>query len=219
MSVEKSSRVARIGGVVVGVAGFVGVNVATGRAIVPTIASVSPIDPAYQPSPPEPPKPPYEAVCSPCHQSQGQGIPYAFPPLAGSDWLTADPETPIRIVLLGLGGAIQVNGATFNLVMPPPVLTDEQIAEAITYARTSFGNTASAVDTELVKKVRDSLGGRSAPWTAAELTALRASASNASDTAKSVAAGTAPAPAAATAAAGTKKPRAKLATPAPARPK
>jgi len=178
MSVEKPSLVARIGGVVAGVAGFVGVNVATGRAIVPTVASVSPIDPAYQPSPPEPPKPPYEAVCSPCHQPQGQGIPYAFPPLAGSEWLTGDPETPIRIVLLGLGGAIQVNGATFNLVMPPPALTDDQIAEAITYARTNFGNTASAVDAELVKKVRDSLGGRSTPWTAAELTALRASARN-----------------------------------------
>jgi mono/diheme cytochrome c family protein len=185
MSDAKRSFVAPLGGVVVGVAVFVGVNVAMGRAIVPTVASVSPINPAYQPSPPQPPKPPYEAVCSPCHQAQGQGIPFAFPPLAGSEWIIGDPETPIRIVLLGLTGEIEVKGTKFNLMMPPagtalpgavaPLapLDDVKIAEAITYARTNFGNNASAVDAELVKKVRDSLGGRTTPWTAAELTALR----------------------------------------------
>jgi hypothetical protein len=94
--------------------------------------------------------------------------------------MTGDPETPIRIVLLGLSGEIEVNGTTFNLVMPPPpVLEDAMIAEAISYARTNFGNNASAVDAELVKKVRDSLGGRTTPWTAPELTALRAGAPSA----------------------------------------
>jgi hypothetical protein len=100
--------------------------------------------------------------------------------------LIGDPETPIRIVLLGLSGEIEVKGTKFNLVMPPPgtplpgssapaqpPLDDAKIAEAITYARTNFGNSASAVDAELVKKVRDSLGGRATLWTAAELTALR----------------------------------------------
>ena len=171
---RKSRWIARLGGVLVGVAAFVGVNVATGRTILPSVASVSRIDPAFAPSPPEPPKPPYQAVCSACHQADGQGMPYVFPPLAGSAWLTGDPETPIRIVLLGLSGEIQVNGTTFNLVMPPPpVMDDARIAEAITYARTNFGNNASAVDAELVKKVRESLGGRATLWTAAELTALR----------------------------------------------
>jgi len=174
MSVQKPNLVARLGGAAVGVAAFVGVNVATGHAIVPSVASVSRIDPAYQPSPPEPPKPPYQAVCSACHQPEGQGLPFAFPPLAGSEWITGDPETPIRIVLLGLSGQIQVKGTSFDLVMPPPPgLDDAKIAEAISYARTSFGNSASAVDAELVKKVRDSLGGRATPWTARELTALR----------------------------------------------
>jgi mono/diheme cytochrome c family protein len=210
MSVEKPRWVARIGGVVVGVAVFVGVNVATGRAIVPTLASVSPIDPAYQPSPPEPPKPPYEAVCSPCHQAQGQGIPYAFPPLAGSPWMTGDPETPIRIVLLGLGGEIEVNGATFNLVMPPPpAIDDAKIAEAITYARTNFGNNASPVDAELVKKVRNSLAGRTTPWTAAELTALRTGVPSGGGAANAGAASIAPGEGASAAAPGTEKDRAK----------
>jgi mono/diheme cytochrome c family protein len=201
LSVQKPRVIARFGGALVGLAAFVGVNVATGRAIVPSIASVSRIDPAYQPSPPEPPKPPYQAVCSACHQPAGQGIPFAFPPLAGSEWMTGDPETPIRIVLLGLSGPIEVNGATFNLVMPPPpALDDAKIAEAISYARTNFGNNASTVDADLVKKVRESLGGRTTPWSATELTALRTGAAGSGDAAK---AGAAVAPAAAAAAAAT----------------
>jgi len=176
--------VARLGGVIIGVAVYVGVNIRTGHALVPTLASVNPIDPAFLPSPPEPPKPPYQAVCSPCHQPNGAGIPFAFPPLAGSEWLTGDPETPIRIVLLGLSGRIQVNGATFDVVMPPPGLDDARIAEALSYARSNFGNTASAVDVEQVKKVRASLGERSTPWTASELTALRTGAPGAGDAAK-----------------------------------
>jgi mono/diheme cytochrome c family protein len=174
MTVQTPRRVARVGGVVLGAAIYVGFNARTGRALVPTLASLNPIDPAFLPSPPEPPKPPYQAVCSPCHQPNGEGIPAAFPPLAGSEWLTGDPETPIRIVLLGLSGRIQVKGATFEVVMPPPPgLDDARIAEAISYARANFGNNASAVDAELVEKVRASLGERSTPWTAHELTALR----------------------------------------------
>ena len=174
MSVQTSKLLARLAGAALGVAAYVGVNVRAGHALVPTLASLNPIDPAFLPSPPEPPKPPYQAVCSPCHQPNGAGIPSAFPPLAGSEWLTGDPETPIRIVLLGLSGRIQVNGALFEVVMPPPPgLDDARIAEAISYARTNFGNTASAVDADLVKKVRASLGQRDTPWTASELTALR----------------------------------------------
>jgi len=116
----------------------------------------------------------YATVCQSCHQADGKGMPGAFPPLAGSSWVTGDPETPVRIVLLGLSGEIEVNGTKFNAVMPPPpAMTDEQIAEAVSHARTSFGNSASTVDAAFVKQVRDSLSGRTDPWTASELNALR----------------------------------------------
>jgi mono/diheme cytochrome c family protein len=182
MSDKKPSVIAVLSGVVVGVAVFVGVNVTIGRAIVPTRESI--VGPHI--SPPIYPKAPapaagatgtYQMVCTTCHQAEGQGIPGAFPPLAGSTWMTGDPETPIRIVLLGLSGEIEVNGKKFNAVMPPPpALTDAQIAEAVTYARTNFGNSASAVDAAAVKRVRDSLAGRTQMWTAAELLALRGAA-------------------------------------------
>lgn len=181
MSMPTGKLLARLGGALVGVGIYAAVNVGTGHAIVPSLASLNPVDPAFLPSPPEPPKPPYQAVCSPCHQPNGQGIPAAFPPLAGSEWLTGDPETPIRIVLLGLNGPIQVSGVTFEVVMPPPSgLDDARIAEAITYARTNFGNNASAVDAAQVQKVRESLGKRSTPWSASELTALRGGATTGS---------------------------------------
>lgn len=117
----------------------------------------------------------YGTTCAACHQADGKGLPGAFPALAGSEWVTGDPETPIRIVLLGIGGPIEVAGAKFNSVMPPPAgLTDAQVAEAVTHVRTQFGNTASAVDAAKVAEVRAALAGRTSPWTAEELSALRA---------------------------------------------
>lgn len=155
-----------------------------GRPIIPTAdAAMAHRDPMANVLRPQaaasagPPKNVYDAVCTTCHQADGKGLPGAFPPLAGSEWATRDPETPIRIVLLGLGGPIEVAGAKFNAVMPPPAgLTDAQIAEAVTHVRSHFGNSASAVDAAKVAEVRASLGGRTKSWTADELTALRAAA-------------------------------------------
>jgi mono/diheme cytochrome c family protein len=116
----------------------------------------------------------FNTVCAACHQANGKGLPGAFPSLAGSDWVTADPETPIRVVIAGLSGPIKVAGADYNSMMPPPPgLDDEKIAAVLTYVRKSFGNTASAVTKEQVVAVRASLGGRSNPFTAEELTKLR----------------------------------------------
>jgi mono/diheme cytochrome c family protein len=186
MSNSKPSLVAPLTGVVMGVGVFLGVNIVSGRAVIPTAESVTTLSHGLsQPKYPVaaaataggPTGGAYQTICQACHQADGNGLPGAFPPLAGSEWMTADPETPIRIVLLGLTGAIEVKGQKFNAIMPPPVgITDEQVAEAVTYARTNFGNTAGAVDVELVKQVRASLAGRTQSWTAAELLSLRAAA-------------------------------------------
>ena len=180
MSDQKPSVTAVLSGVVVGVAVFVGVNVTTGRAIVPTRQSITgsvlsaPKYAVAVQTASAGATGTYQMICTTCHQAEGQGVAGAFPPLAGSPWITGDVETPIRIVLLGLSGEIEVNGKKFNAVMPPPPgLTDDKIAEAITYARGHFGNTASAVDAAMVKRVRDSLAGRTQSWTVAEITALR----------------------------------------------
>jgi cytochrome c oxidase cbb3-type subunit II len=114
--------------------------------------------------------------CVTCHQPTGLGMPVAFPPLAGSDWVKGNKERLIKISLYGLSGEIAVNGVKFIGAMPPPgtppgSLTDQQIADVLTFVRNSWGNSASAVTPDEVAAVRASIKGR-APmhmWTAAEL--------------------------------------------------
>ncbi len=110
-------------------------------------------------------------TCIVCHQANGLGVPGAFPPLAGSDWAQGTEERVIRIVLHGLNGPITVAGKDFNSAMASlgGVLKDDQIANALTYVRSEWGNTALEVKPEAVAKIRAETAGRTAPWTAAEL--------------------------------------------------
>jgi nitrite reductase (NO-forming) len=99
----------------------------------------------------------YQSVCSICHQSEGQGLGDAFPPLARSDYLT-DKERTIRTVLRGLSGPVLVNGKTYDGVMPPLAhLSDREIADVLTFVRKSFGNRGDAVREEEVAVAREAL--------------------------------------------------------------
>ena len=96
-------------------------------------------------------------TCSPCHQQDGRGVPNAFPPLAGSDFLMADKMRAIGIVLNGRTGPITVSGKDFNSVMPPHShLPDDDIANILTYVRNSWGNSGDAIATAEVATVRKS---------------------------------------------------------------
>jgi nitrite reductase (NO-forming) len=99
----------------------------------------------------------YMGLCFACHQPDGKGLPGAFPPLAGSDFLLADRERAIRIVLKGLTGPVVVNGTTINSAMPPQeaVLTDAQIADVLTYVMNSWGNKGDASTAAQVKAIRN----------------------------------------------------------------
>lgn len=111
-------------------------------------------------------------VCQTCHQENGEGLPNLYPPLAGSEWLTGDAEIPIAIVLHGMQGEVTVKGQKYNNVMAPwSTLSDAQIAAILTYERSAWGNTASAVTAEQVAAVRAKTAGRTAPWTPEEVKA------------------------------------------------
>ncbi|HEX4933192.1 MAG TPA: cytochrome c, partial [Gemmatimonadaceae bacterium] len=113
-------------------------------------------------------------VCQTCHQENGEGLPNLYPPLAGSEWLTGDAEIPIAIVLHGMQGEITVKGQKFNNVMAPwASLSDAQIAAILTYERSSWGNTASAVTAEQVAAVRAATASRTTPWTPEEVKAAK----------------------------------------------
>lgn len=97
----------------------------------------------------------YGRTCFACHQSEGQGVANAFPPLAKSDFLNANPERAIGAVLHGLSGAITVNGKQFNNVMTSQNLTDEEIADVLTYVYNSWGNNKTVVTAAKVKAIRE----------------------------------------------------------------
>lgn len=115
-------------------------------------------------------------LCFTCHQPTGLGLPGQFPPLVDSDWVLGDKDRLIKISLFGLMGEIEVNGVKYNGAMPPPglppgSLSDQQVADVLTYIRNAWGNSASSVSPSEVAAVRASIKGR-APmqmWTAAEL--------------------------------------------------
>jgi nitrite reductase (NO-forming) len=100
----------------------------------------------------------FGGTCFACHQSEGQGIPTVFPPLAKSDYLNANPTRAIKAVLHGLSGAITVNGAKYNSVMTSQNLSDEEIANTLTYVYDSWGNNKTRITAEMVKAQRNQNG-------------------------------------------------------------
>jgi uncharacterized protein len=112
----------------------------------------------------------FNKTCIACHGPEGLGVAMAFPPLVGSQRLTGTPATPIRIVLHGLQGPLESSGQKFNNIMAPlGSLTDQEIADVLSYVRQSWSNDAPAVTAEAVKAVRAQNAGRTAMWTVEEL--------------------------------------------------
>jgi len=97
----------------------------------------------------------YEKECLSCHQVKGQGVQRMNPPLAKTKYVLGDKKALISVVVKGLTEPIEVNGDTYENVMPAhPNLTDQEIADVLTYVRNSFGNKASAVSVTEVKNVK-----------------------------------------------------------------
>ena len=118
----------------------------------------------------------YEMACLPCHQPEGKGLPGVYPPLAGSEWVRGDAARLIKIVLHGLQGPITVAGQNFGGpgAVPMPALgglTDEQVADVLTFVRGTFGPNAAPVKAAEVQAIRAAAGSREAAWTESELTA------------------------------------------------
>ena len=94
-------------------------------------------------------------TCFVCHQVSGEGIPAQIPPLAQSDFLMADKERSIRVVLQGQTGEIEVKGKKYNGTMIPlNYLSDDEIANVLTYVRNSFGNSGDPVSAQEVRRIR-----------------------------------------------------------------
>ncbi|WP_192346119.1 PVC-type heme-binding CxxCH protein [Algoriphagus sp. Y33] len=115
-----------------------------------------------------------EGFCSTCHQPDGQGLSASgFPPLAGTPWVTGSEERLIKIVLKGMMGPITVLGKDYPGQVPMTpfegMLDDSEVAAVLTFVRNSFGNSASAISPDLVKKVREEVKDHTGFFQPAEL--------------------------------------------------
>ncbi|HMJ92227.1 MAG TPA: cytochrome c [Candidatus Acidoferrum sp.] len=113
----------------------------------------------------------YSTYCVQCHQPHGGGAAGQAPPLAGSEWVMGAPARVARIPMRGLIGPIKVKGEEWNLNMLSfhDVLNDEQVAAVLTYVRNSWGNKATPVNVDLVKKIRAEVANHPDQFTAEEL--------------------------------------------------
>jgi mono/diheme cytochrome c family protein len=90
----------------------------------------------------------YIDFCKRCHMPNGKGVGTTYPPLAGSNWLEEKRKESIHSVKFGLNGEIQVNGKTYNNVMTPLGLSDDEVADVMNYVMNSWGNTQDTMVTE-----------------------------------------------------------------------
>ncbi|HNB81956.1 MAG TPA: c-type cytochrome, partial [Chitinophagaceae bacterium] len=96
----------------------------------------------------------YSKTCYACHQVNGEGLQNAFPPLAASDFLNADLNRAIGIVLHGKSGELVVNGKKFNSTMPAQSLSDEEVANVLSFVYNSWGNSKKEITPAMVSKLR-----------------------------------------------------------------
>ena len=100
----------------------------------------------------------YKQYCLTCHQVNGSGVPRMNPPLIKTSYVTGDKKKLIKWVLQGSVEKVPIDGQTYSNNMPPQAyLTDQQIADILTYIRSNFGNKAAAVTMTEVNTVRASI--------------------------------------------------------------
>lgn len=94
--------------------------------------------------------------CAACHRSSGKGYEETFPTLALSPTVNADnPASLIRIVLEG-AEMPWTHKAPTQFAMPgfASRLSDQEVADVVTFIRSSWGNQAASVSASDVAKVR-----------------------------------------------------------------
>ncbi len=98
----------------------------------------------------------YQQHCASCHQSNGQGLPGAFPSLIGNETvLSENPQQHIDVILNGFKDKV-IDGVTYAVPMPgfSTQLNDEEVAAVINHERSSWGNDALTINHEAVAAER-----------------------------------------------------------------
>ena len=115
-------------------------------------------------------------TCMACHQPTGLGIPGAFPPFDGSEYVQGDTKRLVALVIKGYMGPITVKGVNFNNILIavdtqfPMLKENAKLADVLNYVRTAWSNKAdTAITPDFIQKVRDEFKDRTTAWNADDL--------------------------------------------------
>lgn len=100
----------------------------------------------------------YDTYCMACHQDDGGGVPRLNPPLSKTPHVLGDKKYLVQVVIKGMNEPLEVDGETYdNAMSAHNFLTDQEVADVLTYVRNSFKNKASIVTAAEVKAIRAKL--------------------------------------------------------------
>ena len=116
----------------------------------------------------------FAAICQTCHGEKGNGIASLAPPLNNSEWVTGNKKRLISLVLFGLSGPIKVNGKLYESGQMPgvahdPSISNEEVAQLLSYIRNSWKNNADEVRVEEVAEIRQEFKDRNSSFTVEEI--------------------------------------------------
>ena len=118
----------------------------------------------------------FMVTCMACHQPSGLGIPGAFPPFDGSEYVQGDTKRLVALVIKGYMGPIEVKGQKFNNILIavdtqfPMLKENAKLADVLNYVRTAWSNKADKpITPEFIEKVREEFKDRTTPWNAEDL--------------------------------------------------
>lgn len=100
----------------------------------------------------------YGKHCLPCHQADGRGVPNMQPAIAGGTWVRGDARALALFVMSGGFNSAERKDSDNGNVMPPfSQLSDDDLAQILTFIREKFGAGASPVSAADVTAARANL--------------------------------------------------------------
>lgn len=102
----------------------------------------------------------FEVHCSACHGTQGEGVPHMITGFAGNKAILAEQTETLTSVVLGGSHAVHTHTYVTGAGMPAFdwKLSDQEIADILTFARNSWGNAARPVSRDEVAAMRKQMG-------------------------------------------------------------
>jgi mono/diheme cytochrome c family protein len=115
----------------------------------------------------------YSQNCASCHGGNAEGVSGVFPPLVDSEWVTGNKSVPIRILLHGLQGEIEVQEQEYQGSMPSfkARLSAAEIAAILNHLREESEGDQPNISQEDIIRISNTYSDRATPWNAEELNA------------------------------------------------